>query len=538
MSVNSFEQSYVVGVDFGSDSVRAVIVNTQNGNIVSNAMSVYPRWAEKKYQHPECMIFRQHPLDYVEALEACLIEAVGKVGKKTASLIVGLSVDTTGSTPCPVDKNGTPLAMLQTYQENEDAMFWLWKDHSAAKEAELINERFSNSDIDYTRYQGTYSAEWFWAKILHAIKHSPSLCEDAYTWVEHCDWISALLCGQTMPPIRRSACAAGHKALWHSEWNGLPAKQILCEIDPYLGQIYDDYVQPSTASEAFGRITEEWAARLHLPKHTVVGGTSFDAHAGAVGAGIRESVAVINLGTSAVALLVEKAEVLKGKSLSHVCGRAEDSIIPGLIGVETGQAAFGDIYSWLNRLLLWSVKDDQKGNILKRLDEEAEQLSERDDYPIALDWFNGRRYPNTDDTQRSVISGLSLSLTAPALYRSLVFGTVCGLKRIIDELTTEGVCIEAIIAIGGISQKSEYIMHMLADVLHRPISVASVAQTCALGAAIYAAVGAGVYKTIPQAQKKMCPAHSHVYYANTENSALYKAKYNEYMKLAMMFEKT
>ena len=287
MKVYNNEGKYVVGVDFGSDSARAVVVNACNGRIISEAMCPYRRWVKKMYQHPEQMVFRQHPLDYLESLQVCVCNAVKEAGPETAARIKGLSVDTTGSTPCPVDLNGVPLALLEEYKENEDAMFWLWKDHSAAKEAEIINRMLScGGQIDYTQYQGAYSAEWFWAKILHAIRNTPALREDAFTWVEHCDWISGLLCGKTtLPDIRRSACGAGHKALWHSSWGGLPSRQRLCDIDSYFGKIYDSYGLPSSADYPMGLITGEWADRLHLPRQTIVGGTSFDAHAGAVGAG-------------------------------------------------------------------------------------------------------------------------------------------------------------------------------------------------------------------------------------------------------------
>lgn len=525
----------VVGVDFGSDSVRAVIVDAWDGTIISEASCSYLRWGKGLYQHPEYTVFRQHPLDYIEALENCVCTAVENAGTDAAARIAGLSVDTTGSTPCPVDSSGTPLALLEQYKDHEDAMFWLWKDHSAAMEAEQINRVLSScGSMNYTQYQGQYSAEWFWAKILHAIHNTPALRQDAFTWVEHCDWMTGILCGKPAPEVmRRSACAAGHKALWHSKWEGLPDRECLCEIDAYFGQVYDSYQAPLPADCPAGVITEEWAARLHLPKETIIGGTSFDAHAGAVGAGIFEQTMVVNIGTSAVALLVEKAKVMDDKELTHICGQAENSIIPGLVGVETGQASFGDVYTWFARLLSWNSPGLSNDYVLKRLEEEAACLPDDAEFPVALDWFNGRRYPNTDDTKRAVIRGLSLSTTAPVLYRSLIFGTICGMKRIVDELETGGLRIEKIVAIGGISQKSEYIMQMFADVLQRTVLISAAAQTCALGAAVYSAVGTGIYKSIPEAQNNMCPGYTKVFRCNRNKAEFYQKKYREYLQLAM-----
>ena len=254
--------------------------------------------------------------------------------------------------------------------------------------------------------------------------------------------------------------------------------------------------------------------------------------------GICKQVVVANLGTSAVALLVEEAEVLGNKPLRNVCGQAENSIVPGLVGVETGQAAFGDVYSWLSKLISWQSQGEKNDIILQRLEKEAAQIPENSEFPIALDWFNGRRYPNTDDTQRSVIKGISLSTTAPVLYRSLVFSTICGFKRIIDALEAGGIRINTIIAVGGISQKSEYIMQMLTDVLNRTVMVSATTQTCALGAAIYAAVGAGIYESIPSAQKKMCPDYTKAYQSNKNKAQFYQSKYNKYLQLAKLLEQS
>lgn len=542
-------ESYVIGVDFGSDSVRALIVNTETGENVGQGVACYPRWKAGLYQHPEYSIFRQHPLDYLESLEKCITTALAELTEEQKDHVIGIGVDTTGSTPVPVDKNGTPLALLDEFAENENAMFFLWKDHAAAAEADEINKLFrNNSENDYTKYQGVYSAEWYWAKILYAVRHDEAIRQAAYTWEEHCDWMTGILCGETRPEkIYHSACAAGHKALWHSEWNGLPAASVLEQLDPYLVQVRERYgnaPQPSTVK--VGTLCPEWAKKLGLKESTVISGSSFDAHAGAVGAGIQKKTFVCTMGTSCVDMFVEKPENLKGKDIQAYCGQAENSILPGYVGVETGQAAFGDIFAWFKRLLEWPLAelaaDENSGisdelykkvedRILVMLQKKAEELPE-EPFPIALDWFNGRRYPNTDDFQRSAISGLSLGMDAPYLYRSLVFGAVCGLYRLIEGFEKQEIDIEKMIAVGGISKKSPYVMQMLSDLSGREIHILDSDQTCAQGAAMYAAVGAGIYETLEVAAEHMAAKCIKIYKPDSEKKDWYKKHYQEYLKLA------
>lgn len=547
--VEYMAESYVIGVDFGSDSVRALVVNTETGENIGQGVAYYPRWKAGLYQHPELSIFRQHPLDYLESLEQCIKGALTDFTEEQKNHIIGIGVDTTGSTPVPVDRNGTPLALLHEFSENENAMFFLWKDHAAAAEADEINNLFrNNSENDYTKYQGDYSAEWYWAKILYAVRHDPSIREAAYTWEEHCDWITGVLCGETRPDkIYHSACAAGHKALWHSEWNGLPAAPVLEKLDPYLVLVRERYgnaPQPSTVK--VGTLSKEWAEKLGLSEKIIISGSSFDAHAGAVGAGIAEKTFVCTMGTSCVDMFVEKEENLKGKNIQMYCGQAENSILSGYVGVETGQAAFGDIFAWFKRLLEWPVaqmSEDEKSEsskellgkiedqVLVMLQKKAGELPE-EPFPIALDWFNGRRYPNTDDFQRSAITGLSLGMDAPYLYRGLVFGAVCGLYRLIESFEKQGIDIEKVIAVGGISKKSPYVMQMLSDLSDREICILDSDQTCAQGAAMYAAVASGIYKDLEMAAGHIAAKCIKVYKPNSRKKEWYRKHYYEYLKLA------
>ena len=547
--VEYMAESYVIGVDFGSDSVRALVVNTETGENIGQGVAYYSRWKAGLYQHPELSIFRQHPLDYLESLEACIKKALTDITEKQKNHIIGIGVDTTGSTPVPVDKDGTPLALLDEFSENENAMFFLWKDHAAAAEADEINRLFrNNSENDYTKYQGDYSAEWYWAKILYAVRNDASVREAAYTWEEHCDWITGVLCGETRPDkIYHSACAAGHKALWHSEWDGLPAASVLEKLDPYLVLVRERYGKaPQPSTEKVGTLSKEWAEKLGLKESIVISGSSFDAHAGAVGAGIAEKTFACTMGTSCVDMFVEKAENLKGKNIQSYCGQAENSILPGYVGVETGQAAFGDIFAWFKRLLEWPLNQlsqiresdiseglyiKVKDQILLMLQEEAERLPD-EPFPVALDWFNGRRYPNTDDAQKSAIVGLSLGMDAPYLYRSLVFGAVCGLYRLIEGFEKQQINIEKIIAVGGISKKSPYVMQMLSDLSNREICILDSDQTCAQGAAMYAAVAAGIYENLETAAGHMAAKCIKTYKPNSEKKEWYRKHYQEYLNLA------
>jgi len=539
---------YVIGVDFGTDSARALVIDGSNGKVAGEAQQVYKRWSEGKYQDPDRSMYRQHPLDYIEALETAVCKALDAAGEDVRKRVVGISIDTTGSTPCPVNREGVPLALLDEFSENVNAMFHLWKDHTAVAEAVEINKAFSDHNgTDYTRYQGTYSSEWYWAKILHTSREDSAVRDAAYSWVEHCDWLTGLLTGKSAPEeMYRCSCAAGHKALWHSAWQGLPAIDCLSGIDPYLGKVAQTFganINPS--DHAAGKITPEWAKRLGVPEETTIGGTSLDAHAGAVGAGIRKNILVTNVGTSTVDMMIEHAGTLEGKKLKHACGMAENSIVPGYVGIEAGQAAFGDIFAWFRKLLLWPVKNighvdektvqDIEDGLIAALSKEAELL-EPDSAITALDWFNGRRYPNTNELVTAAITGLTLGTSAPQIFQALANAAVFGLKRIVESFRDEGLRIDEVIAVGGIAQKSPYIMQMMADVLGCRVNVSATTQACARGAAIYAAVSCGLYGTIEEAQDQLCEGYIRSYDPDPGKRDAYDKLYARYCSLGDFIE--
>lgn len=546
----------VAGVDFGSDSARAIVVNTRTGEVLGEGQCFYSRWMDGKYCDPDKSQYRQHPLDYIEALETCVKDAINEAGSDIGKHIKGIAVDTTGSTPCPVNREGVPLALLEGFKENPNAMFHLWKDHTAVKEAEEINRVLSDwKGEDYTRFQGIYSSEWFWAKILHTTRIDSRVKKEAWSWVEHCEWLPALLTGITDPQkAYRSACAAGHKALWHSEFGGLPDPECLSALDPYLGELGKRYGgPPKTADCCVGIILPEWAERLGISPRAVVGGSTFDAHSGAIGAGISPNTLVKVVGTSTVDMMIENYDRLKGKQIKEICGQAENSIIPGYIGIEAGQAAFGDVYAWFKKIMMWPVKnilassallsEELKMKLIQELSsriipeiENCQDICEEDMDLIALDWFNGRRYPGINEHVKSAVVGLRLGTEAPQVYRTLVLATAFGSKRILEGFLSAGLTIDRIIAVGGIARKSPFVMQLLADVLERPIMVSDSKQACAKGAAMYAAVAAGIFGTLQEAQDSMCDGFMSVHNPIKENVRKYGMLYKKYIELGTFME--
>lgn len=542
------QHQYTIGLDYGTDSVRALVVDTQTGEAVGTAVHYYERWKKGLYCQPELSQFRQHPLDYVEGLEASIKGALQGLPSEVAANIVGISIDTTGSTPVAVDEQGTPLSLLPEFAENPHGMFILWKDHTANAEAEEINEVAHRWPIDYTKYVGgIYSSEWFWAKILRTLRVDEQVRARAFSWVEHCDWISAVLTGNTHPlEMKRSRCAAGHKAMWHNEFDGLPAEDFLVAIDPLLEGLRARLFQNSyTSDQAMGVISEEWAARLGLPNSVVIGVGAFDCHMGAVGAEIQPYDFVRVMGTSTCDMLIAPNEEIGHLLIRGICGQVDGSIIPGMLGMEAGQSAYGDYYAWFQRVITEPVRtllgeaaaEELAQKLIPYLSEEAAKLPVTDKDPVALDWVNGRRTPDANHSLKAAISGLNLSTDAIKFFKAIVEATAFGSKAIVDRFINEGVPIKQVIAIGGVAKKSPFVMQTLSDVLNMPIKVASSDQACALGAAMNAAVAAGVHPTLLDAQKAMGSGFDALYEPNADKSSVYQRLYQKYIQLGEFVEK-
>lgn len=552
------EQKLVIGLDYGTDSVRAVLVDSHDGVELADSVFSYPRWKQGLYNDPAKSQFRQHPFDYLEGLEKTILDILSKAPADAANRVVAISVDTTGSTPVPVDRNGTPLALLPDFAENPNAMFILWKDHTALQEANEINRLCRSwQGVDYTKYEGgIYSSEWFWAKILHVLRNDESVSKEAFSWVEHCDWIPALLTGNTDPlQLKRSRCAAGHKAMWHPEWGGLPSDEFLQQLDVKLKGLRENlYDETFTSDVAAGNLSREWAQKLGLPPTVKVGVGAFDAHFGAVGAEIEPYTLSKVMGTSTCDMLIAPAEEVQDKIVRGICGQVDGSIVPGMIGLEAGQSAFGDIYAWFKEVLCWPLRevfakiphldeetknryiDETEKNLIPALSEAAALIPIEESTVVALDWMNGRRTPDANQALKGAIMGLDLGSDAPKIFRALVEATTFGSRRIIERFQSEGVAIKQVAALGGVAKKSPLVMQIMADVLKMPIKVVKTEQTCALGSAIFAATVAGVYGSVTEAQKHMGQGFEKEYLPNHENAAKYDEIYQQYLALGEFVE--
>ncbi|MHB1376119.1 MAG: ribulokinase [Candidatus Humimicrobiaceae bacterium] len=552
------QDKYIIGLDFGTDSVRAVIVNAANGSEEATSVSNYKRWSEGKYSDASKNQFRHHPLDYLESMQEVIKDVLKLMPPAAKENIIAIGVDTTGSTPAPIDKDGNVLALNKDFTGNPNAMFILWKDHTAVGEAELINKAAkSNKDnIDYTKYEGgVYSSEWFWAKMLHTIKIDKKVKDAAYSWIELCDWIPSILTGNIKPQnIKRSRCAAGHKAMWHKDWNGLPPNDFLSFIDPLLDGMRERlYEKTYTSDISAGNLSKEWADKFGIGENVSITVGAFDVHMGAVGANIKEGVFVKVIGTSCCDVAVSKKQKNE-KLIAGICGQVDGSIIPGMIGYEAGQSSFGDVYAWFRSILSWPLNNilidtnivskdtaekliaETEDKILREIENRAEKINTKESSIISLDWLNGRRTPYADQKLKGAIIGLTLGSDAVKMYKSLVEATAFGSKAIIDRFTEDGLEIKEVVAIGGISQKSSLVMQVLSDVLDMPVKVLKSTQAVALGAAIFGAVSTGYYKDITEAQKYMASKFLKEYNPIPENVKIYKDLYVKYKKAGKALE--
>jgi L-ribulokinase len=548
----------IIGIDYGTDSVRCLVADARDGKELATEVASYKRWKAGRYSDPASNSFRQHPLDYIEGMQEAVRGALSKLPKSAGSRVAGIGIDTTGSTPCAVDRSGTPLSLTKGFEDNPNAMFVLWKDHTAVKEAERINAVSRGwGGTDFTKYAGgVYSSEWFWSKVLHVLSSDAKVRSKAFSWVEHCDWMPALLTGTTDPlTMKRSRCAAGHKALWHPEWGGLPSEEFLVRVDGRLRGVRDRlYSESHTSDNSAGGLSREWARRLGLKPGIPVAVGAFDAHMGAVGGGIAERVLLKIMGTSTCDMMVADPKRIGAKCIAGICGQVDGSIVPGMIGVEAGQSAFGDVYAWFRNLLCWplqKVAPSARGlpktgiaalgrhvedGLLDALADAAEKIDPAQSSVIALDWLNGRRTPFADQTLKGAIAGLTLGSTAPRIYRALVEATAFGSRAISEQLKKEGVAVTEIIAMGGVAKKGGFVMRVTADVLDMPIKVAASEQCVALGAGIFGAVAAGIYPSVKEAQKKMASGFDAKYAPDRKRAALYDRLYKNYLDLGGRLE--
>jgi L-ribulokinase len=473
------------------------------------------------------------------------IEQAKKVHKGfSAEQIIGIGVDTTGSTVIPVNADGTPLGMLPEYAEELAAQVWLWKDHTAYAEAAEITALAAQEHPEYlAQCGGVYSSEWFWSKILHMQRTAPKVFAEAHTFVEHCDWIPALLTGNTDPSrLPRSICAAGHKALFNPAWGGLPARAFLTKLDPALGPLRDRlYTRALSSDQLAGRLSPNWASRLGLKTGTAVAVGAFDAHMGAVGAGICEGTLVKILGTSTCDLLIHPNQSTLAP-IPGLCGIVDGSILPGHFGLEAGQSAVGDVFLWFVNHLVPASYGATVEEKFRNMEAALAPLSPGATGLLALDWNNGNRTILTDSRLTGLILGQTLHTEAHEIYRAYIEATAFGALTIIMRLEEYGVPVREVITTGGLATKNATLMQIYADVLGRPIKVSQSEQTCALGAAIFGAMAAGAvesgYDSVIDVQRAVCRTRDLVYTPNTAHQAAYGKLYALYRTLHDAFGTT
>ena len=529
---------YTLGLDYGTNSVRALLVNVANGREVATSVWNYAHGEHGVILARDPNLARQHPEDYVAGAEAAIRQALALARRAVKGFkpeqVIGLGVDTTGSTPIPVDAQGRPLALSKKFARNPAAMAWLWKDHTGVAEAAEITALAKTLRPNYlAKCGGTYSSEWFFSKILHCLRTQPAVFNAAHSWVELADWVPAMLTGTEAPDkLTVGICAAGHKAMYHADWGGYPEVEFLAKLDPKLAELRGRLcprVRPIDG--AVGGLTAEWAKRTGLPVGVPVAVGAFDAHLGAVGCGITPGTLVKAIGTSTCdTMIVPLAQKLA--DIPGLCGIVDGSILPGYYGLEAGQSAVGDIFNWFVNYVQPGGKSEGTHEALSRA---AGKLKPGESGLLALDWNNGNRTILVDQRLTGLLVGQTLYTTPAEIYRALIEATAFGALTIINRLEEFGVAVKDVVNCGGIAEKSALVMQIYADVTGRPMIISRSAQTCALGAAIAGAVAAGKaaggYDDYPSAQKAMTGRKPKIYQPNPTARAVYAELYPLYRQV-------
>jgi L-ribulokinase len=525
--------SYTIGLDYGTNSARALVVDCKNGREIGTAVVGYPSGHQGiLLDGTDHHLARQNPADYLHALEQATLQALRAAKEAepafTPEQVIGLGMDGTGSSPIPVDANNVPLALDAKFQKNLNAHCWLWKDHTSIPEADAVTATAKSLRPHYlAKIGGTYSSEWFWAKVWHCLKVDPAVFDAAFSWVELSDFVPAVLAGVTDPrAIRRGVCMAGHKALYAEDWGGLPDKEFLAALDPKLADLRDRlFTEAFDASSTAGTLCPEWAAKLGLPAGIPIAIGEMDVHYGAIGCGVTEGTLVKVIGTSTCDCGVISADK-KPADIPGICGIVKGAILPGFFGVEAGQSAVGDIFKWWVEVV---CQGDDALHI--QLTDEAAKLQPGQSGLLALDWNNGNRTILVDQRLSGLLLGQTLHTTRAEIYRALIEATAFGARAIIERLKEYGVPVERVVCSGGIAEKNSFLMQIYADVTGCEMLVSRSSQSCALGSAIGAAVVAGAYPGYAEAQAAMTGVKDLVYKPNPPARATYQKLYGLYRQL-------
>ena len=525
---------YVVGIDYGTQSGRAVVVNCENGNVVGESVYNYADGViddllpTTKEELPVDWAL-QNPNDYLEVLFRAVPDAVQKSGVNKED-IVGVGIDFTACTVLPINEKGQALCNLDEYKNNPHAWTKLWKHHGGQPEANIINALAKEMGEGFYKRIGKISSELLLPKIFELVNDDPGLYDETYAFIEGTDWVTMQMTGKLV----RSNGTLGYKALWNKR-EGFPSKEFMAKLNPKLENFYEEklFGEVKTLGEKAGELLPEMAEKMGLNPGIAVAVGNIDAHVSAPGSGVVDSGKMLMImGTSICDIVIAKEE----KPMPGIFGLVEDGVIPGLYGYEAGQTAVGDIFEWfVNNCVPENYNQearDRNIGIHELLEEKASKLKPGESGLVALDWFNGNRSILVNADLTGMILGMSLHTKPEEIYRALIEATAYGQRVIIESFIEHGVPINELYACGGLSQKNKMLMQIYADVTNKPIKVSAELQTTSLGSSMFAAVAAGKeaggYENIVDAANNMARLKDEVFIPIEENVEVYEKLYNEY----------
>lgn len=528
---------YTIGVDYGTLSGRAVLVNVKTGEEVASSVYEYPHGvmdselpSGKKLGKDWAL---EHPMDYLEVLYNT-IPAVIKESGISGDDVIGIGTDFTACTIVACKKDGTPLCFLPEYKDEPHAYVKLWKHHAAQKYANKLNEIAEERNENWLlNYGGKISSEWAIPKIWQVLDEAPEIYDATDRYIEAADWIIWQLCGRET----RNSCTAGYKEIWNKK-NGFPSDDFFKTLDPRLEHVVDDKLSRDITplGQCAGYLTEEMAEKLGLNTNVAVAVGNVDAHVCVPAVGIDAPGKMLAImGTSTCHIMMGEEE----KQVPGMCGVVEDGVMPGYFGYEAGQSCVGDHFAWFIDNCLpkeyYDEAEKQGVNIHRFLRNKAEKLAPGQSGLLALDWWNGNRSVLVDVDLTGMILGMTLQTKPEEIYRALIEATAYGTRMIIETFRESGVAIDEFYASGGISQKDPMTMQIYADVINMPIKIAGSDQGPALGSAIFASVAAGAenggYDSVYEAARVMGKVKDKIYYPVEENVKTYDKLFSEYRTL-------
>jgi L-ribulokinase len=535
---------YTIGVDFGTESGRTVLIDVADGSELGTEVYKYANGViDERLPAPDDDVILgpdwalQDPNDYLETFRTCIPKLLART-KIDPAQVIGIAVDFTACTMLPTKADGTPLCFLDEHRRNPHSWVKLWKHHAAQPEADDVNRVARETDQAWlARYGGKISSEWFFPKALQIFREAPEIYRAADRLLEAADWVIWQLCGV----YTRNNCTAGYKAIWSAQ-DGYPDRSFFEALEPGFGGIVDDKMGRDIAilGESAGRLTEQAARWTGLRPGIAVAVANVDAHVSVPACAVVDTGTLVAImGTSICHIvLADGAPLVPG-----ACGVVRDGVIPGLYGYEAGQTAVGDIFAWFVEHcvppLYYERAKAQGVGVHEILEEDASKLRPGESGLLALDWWNGNRSVLVDADLTGLMLGMTLLTTAPEMYRALIEATAFGTRVIIDAFEAGGVKVDQVVGCGGLPERNRLLMQIYADVTGRKWKLAASPQTPALGSAMFAAVAAGAevggYATIKEAAAKMAHLRDEAYVPNEADHAVYEQIYGEYVRLHDLF---